>query len=394
YIHIPFCRSRCTYCTFNTYTGLSGLFDSYVDALCKEIAWLGARYARSEVHTIYFGGGTPSVLPIYHVDKIITSVHKHFVVTADVEISFEANPEPEFVDKRYLAGLLQAGITRLSFGAQSALPADLRLFNRRHLWSDVIEVVESARAVGIYNVSLDLIYGAPGQSIAGWHDTLAQALALNPTHLSLYSLGLEQGAPLTRWVDTGRVEALEDDLVATMYDYASDVLEQHGLLQYEISNWAYAGNECQHNLQYWRRQPYIGSGAGAHSFIDPIRYMVVKDPQEYIQRWQRGMSDNDGNLSISDELWPYLPPVVDPPSIEVLSEDEACAETMFLGLRLLQEGVSMKAFQARFGQSIDEIYSDELRLLVNKGQIIKTNNRIILPKNMRLIANQAFESFV
>jgi len=391
YVHIPFCARRCTYCAFNTYTGLDRLIPAYVEALCHEIHWVArATGKRLTLHTVYLGGGTPSVLSVEQIEKILQTVRAAFAVRDSAEITLEANPVR--LEPGYLAGLRRLGVSRLSLGAQSAQASDLKLFNRGHAWSDVVVAVQSARAAGFDNLNLDLIYGVPGQSLASWQDSLIKTVALRPDHISLYSLGIETGTPLHRWVEAGRVPEPDSDLAADMYDYASEYLAGQGFEQYEISNWARPGFACQHNLQYWRRLPYLGVGAGGSGFVDPVRYGTVDHPAEYV----RLLSDPQVDSLSPEERSQRFPlsPVADPEKIEVLDSRQARAEMMILGLRLVGEGVSRAAFAQRYGQTVEECYGRELERLEARGLLRRLDDRIVLTSQARLIANLALREFV
>ncbi len=264
YLHIPFCQVRCAYCDFNTYAGLDDLMPAYADALVREIRAVGAAGARPAVHTIFFGGGTPSLLPLEHYAAIFAALGERFDLTAGCEITLEANPGT--VDAAYLAGLRGLGVNRLSFGVQSANAAELKLLDRLHTFDDVVAAVGMARAAGFddtaYGLNLDLIFALPHQTLALWQASVARALALRPEHLSLYALSLENGTPLRAWVYKGLLPMPDPDLAAEMYNYAADTLAAQGYEQYEISNWARAEIArpagyfaCRHNLQYWRTWP-------------------------------------------------------------------------------------------------------------------------------------------
>jgi oxygen-independent coproporphyrinogen-3 oxidase len=384
YIHIPFCRTRCTYCVFNTYAGLEHLIEDYVQALCKEIQIVGKSVTDRDVlvHTVYFGGGTPNVLSVQNIAQILAAVYSNFATAASVEVTLEANPT--VAEGTYFQDLRAAGITRLSLGAQSAQPPDLALFNRRHTWQDVCDTVDAAVSAGFGNVSVDLIYGAPGQALRGWQDTLEKAIALSPSHISLYSMSLEEGAPLTDWVMDGRVSAMDSDLAADMYDYATDVLAEACFEQYEISNWSLAGMACEHNLQYWRREPYLAFGAGGYGFWESLRYGNVDHPRDYIRM-----------LNLASDVCEFpLSPAADVDKLEQISEKVAQGEMVFLGLRMLQEGVSKRRFKERFGVPITALYQAELGHLVQQGMIAELADRYVLTKYARLIANRVFKYFV
>src|SRR6185436_14650293 len=271
YFHIPFCTHRCAYCDFNTYAGQEEMIPAYVDALCNEIEFVGSRlpspdYGRGargegEVHTIFFGGGTPSLLSPLQFDSIFKSIRAAFALTADAEISIEANPGT--VTEEALRQLRKIGINRISFGVQSANMEELRMLERTHDFFTVIAAVTSARKAGFDNLNLDLIYGLPEQKLETWQTTVKRILGLHPQHISAYALTLEHGTPFGRWASKGLLPLPDPDLAAEMYEWLSETLGANGYIQYEISNWAKIKPEgerqkddssssfqCRHNLQY------------------------------------------------------------------------------------------------------------------------------------------------
>ena len=388
YLHIPFCRHRCAYCDFNTYAGLESLVLDYTRALCREIEQIAqAAVVRLPVHTIFFGGGTPSLLPIVDVARILEAARSHFDLYPDAEITLEANPGT--VSLSYLQALKALGINRLSIGMQSAKPEELSLLEREHNYFDVVQVVTWARQTGFDNLNLDLIFGLPYQTLADWQHTLELALRLRPDHFSLYNLILEHGTPLQHWVNRGLLPEPDDDLDAEMYEWAMERLEREGYGQYEISNWAQrdaAGKvrSCRHNLQYWYNLPYLGLGAGAHGFAGGYRTANVRAPTAYIKRCLNGIPRE----------FPRTPATINELSIDHLTEMQ---ETMLVGLRLVEEGVSDVAFQRRFEERIWDVFEKEVRELGELGLLEWVNGgekRLRLTKQGRLLGNQVFMRFV
>jgi oxygen-independent coproporphyrinogen-3 oxidase len=386
YVHIPFCRTRCSYCTFNTYAGLDRLIPDYVEAVIRECEWLGTAGQHPEIHTVFLGGGTPSILSPDQVATLLEGIRRAFVLELPVEITLEANPA--HFSAAYYAELRECGVNRISFGAQSAHEPELRLFNRTHDWEGAVAAVDAARQGGIDDVSLDLIYGAPGQTLDNWQISLEKVLALCPEHVSLYSLSLEPGAAMYRWVQSGLIEELDSDLAADMYEMASDRLANAGFVQYEISNWALPGYECRHNLQYWRNQPYLGVGAGAYGSALGWRYATLRSPAKYIRAMEA-----IGQVADLPGCFP-LSPAVDPEEVESVDEPQARSETMFLGLRLLQEGVARAEFERRFGQPVEAYYGSTIEKLTEQGLITVDAECIRLTPRSRLIANRVFIEFV
>lgn len=387
YIHIPFCKCRCNYCDFNTFAGKESRISDYLDALQCEILAVGkSAPQRLPVHTVYFGGGTPSLLPLSGVQSVMQTLEKAFDFQSELEVTMEANPGTVSLD--YLTGLHQAGINRLSFGMQSAHPDDLRLLGRIHTFEDVIRAVRWSRQAQFDNLSLDLIYGLPFQTLERWEKTLEWALMLQPEHLSLYSLTIEPGTPFYRWAKRGLIPMPEDDLGADMVELAESKLAQAGFQQYEISNWARKNGSklyaSRHNLQYWVEQPYLGFGAGAHGYAMHSRTINVSGIEGYIQRMR--------TPSISN--FPASPAAAE---LNRLSLEQEMQETMMVGLRLTEEGVSKSAFELRFGQPLESVFGREInRLTAWKllEWVGENKDRLRLTPRGRLVGNQVFLYFV
>ncbi len=379
YLHVPFCAVRCHYCDFNTYDGLEAQFDAYVAALCAEIRHSGAALGRPRVRTIFIGGGTPTVLAPELLGKLLTACRDAFDILPGAEITSEANPGT--VDRARFTALRALGVNRLSMGVQSFDDAELRWLGRIHSADEAARSFEAARAAGFDDINLDFMFGLPGQQPATWTRTLTHALALAPEHLSLYSLIVEEGTPLADWVRRGVVTEPDDDLAADLYLQAMETLAAHGLSQYEISNWSRPGRECRHNLVYWRNEPYLGFGAGAHSFdLDPLesgagrRWWNVRPVPAYIKRIQAGQSASSGEETIAPRL--------------------AMGETMMVGLRLVQEGVTEARFNSRFGVSLAEAFGETIAELVADGLLECLPDRIRLTERGRLLGNQVFAAFL
>ena len=387
YIHIPFCQHRCAYCDFNTYAGLEARIPAYVDALCREIAWMGASSGEKlPVHTVFFGGGTPTLLSPDQAERILNACREHFSLMPDAEISMEANPGT--VSLESLRRLRAAGVNRLSYGMQSAHPDDLRLLERIHDTYDVIRAVTWARQAGFDNLSLDLIFGLPFQSLERWKQTLETALGLHPEHLSLYALTVEHGTPFQTWARRGLVPLPDDDLAADMYDFATDRLAQAGFRQYEISNWARERGgrilTCQHNLQYWRNQPYLGLGAGAHGYLAGHRTINVAAIPAYIERCR---------VMPVGAAFPVGPATIQAQPIDRWTEIQ---ETMMTGLRLTTEGVPAAAFDARFGISLERVFGGDIDRLIQQGLLewASAPRALRLTQRGRLLGNAVFRQFV
>ncbi len=381
YLHIPFCHIKCTYCAFNTYTNLDHLVEPFVRALIREIEISAASKPGQHAGTVFFGGGTPSVLSPDQFARIMDALNQGFHLQDDAEISLEANPSD--VDLPYLAALRDAGLTRISIGMQSAIDSELRMFNRRHDNDSVVRAVSAARRAGFDNLNLDLIYGIPHQTLDNWDATLRQMLALKPEHVSLYALTLEDNTSMKAWVEKGRLPAPDDDLAADMYDMATDQLGGAGYTQYEISNWAKPGRECRHNLQYWRSLPYIGLGPGAHGFADGIRYSVILSPHRYIKTLE--------DAETSPEAYPRTPVTAD---ATLLRPADEMVEVLLMGLRLTQEGIHRETFLRRFGIDVLEAHGDVIRKYADHGLLHVDNERVRLTHAGRLLSSMIFRELV
>lgn len=385
YLHIPFCTHRCGYCDFNTYAGLENLIPAYVAALRREIALLGESAGeRLPVHTVFFGGGTPSLLPPAELERILTALGQVFELLPGLEVTLEANPGT--VTRSSLSAYRSLGVNRLSLGMQSASPEELRILEREHTVFDVIQAVKAARQAGFENLNLDLIFGLPGQPLESWQRSLELALGLGPEHLSLYALTVEHGTPLSRWVGRGALPEPDPDLAADMYEWSTERLEQAGFGQYEISNWARRDGMgglrvCQHNLQYWRNQPYLGLGAGAHGYAGGFRIANVLAPAAYIQRLREGAA---------------LPFPRTPATASAAPVDRAAeiGETMMMGLRLTGEGVSARAFGERFGAPLDELFAKQIDKLCRQGLLEWAGGCLRLTRRGRLLGNRVFVEFI
>ncbi len=281
YVHIPFCRSKCVYCDFNSYAGQEALIPAYVEALLREAeAWSGL-CAGATVETLFFGGGTPSLVPPAEMKRLMEGLRQRFAIAAEAEVSLEANPES--VDFDHLRGLRDLGVNRLSLGVQSFDDEELRFLGRIHSAAEAEAAYGAARQAGFENVGLDLIFGLPQQQLESWQQSLEKAIRLEPEHLSLYALTVEENTPLGRAVAANRAWEPDEDAQAEMYEESEERLEAAGYDHYETSNWAWPGHRCRHNLTYWETRPYLGLGAGAHSYLSGCRFANTPLPQDYIE---------------------------------------------------------------------------------------------------------------
>ncbi|HEX9385729.1 MAG TPA: radical SAM family heme chaperone HemW [Anaerolineales bacterium] len=408
YFHIPFCTHRCAYCDFNTYAGQEDLIPAYVHALIREIEFVGNQTTQlfndpTTVHTIFFGGGTPSLLSPEQFEAVFRSIHANFNLTDNIEITIEANPGT--VSYENLFKLQKIGINRISYGVQSANTEELRMLERAHNFFDVIEAVTLARKAEFSNLNLDLIYGLPEQTLQTWQTTVQRILDLHPEHISAYALTLEHGTPFGRWSSKGLLPLPDPDLAADMYEWASETLEANGYVQYEISNWALDGQTskvkgqnatfdvrpltptfaCRHNLQYWRSLPYLAFGAGAHGYANGYRYSNVLRIRTYIER----LSNLDPRVSKIE--FPLSPVTVNHHK-QTLTDD--MSEYMLNNLRLVEAGVSAADFKSRFGSGLMDVYGGEMEELIHLGLLEGDGESIKLTKRGRLLGNQVFMRFV
>jgi oxygen-independent coproporphyrinogen III oxidase len=370
YIHIPFCRTKCTYCAF-----LSGDYDEalsaqYLERLEREIADAGALDGHPTVDTVYFGGGTPSLIPASELVRVLEGVRSAFDVTGNAEITVEMNPGTLTPEK--LAAYRETGVTRASVGVQSFDDAELASIGRVHDAAEARRAVELLRAAGFDNVSLDLIAGLPDQSLEVWKRSVESAIALEPDHLSLYVLELHPGTKLARDVETGKTARPDDDLAAEAYFWMVDRLDAAGFEQYEISNFARrlaAGDRrSRHNEKYWLDVPYYGFGAGAHGYSGDERRANVRSIRGYAER------------GAAPERTPLTP-------------RERTAEAIFLGLRRL-EGIDLAQFAARYGVGILEEYAEGLTPLMDAGLVETVAGRLRLTRRGLVLSNEVFAAFV
>ncbi|MBK8615527.1 MAG: radical SAM family heme chaperone HemW [Anaerolineales bacterium] len=410
YLHIPFCKHRCAYCDFNTYAGQEDSIPAYVKALINEIEFVGHRAGQMNIHTVFFGGGTPSLLSAPQFDSILRALRSAFTFTADAEISIEANPGTISPEK--LNAIREAGINRISFGVQSANTEELHMLERIHDFFTVIEAVSTARKAGFDNLNLDLIYGLPEQTLASWQTTLQRIVDLHPEHISAYALTLEHGTPFGRWSSKGLLPLPDPDLAAEMYEYAEEFLEANGYVHYEISNWAKKDNAecrmqnaelnssfiihnssfvCQHNLQYWHSLPYLAFGAGAHGYANGYRYSNALRIKTYIERLIHPSS-------FILHPFPLSPATVNQHK-QTLKDD--MSEYMLNNLRLTNAGVAESDFRLRFGSGLLDVYPKELEELIGNGLLEKKTSEskidsdvYRLTKRGRLLGNQVFIRFV
>jgi len=390
YIHIPFCAARCHYCDFVTYTTLGASIEPYIDALTAEISGMGEPITVAPaLRTLYLGGGTPSLLSPQQLARILAALRRVYGLDPGLELTLEANPGDVSIE--LLTGYRRCGVNRLSLGMQSAGDGELRLLGRRHTHEETRLAVHRSRLAGLQNVSLDLIYGLPGQTLGDWAGNLDAALALEPDHLSAYCLTIEAGTRLGAWVRRGQIEPGSDDLAAEMVEWLGDRLSRAGFTQYEIANWAagpaaadgFPAFACRHNLTYWMNQPYLGVGAGAHGYWAGVRYANVTRVADYIRR-VRGQGERPPNAL-------HLPAATRRAQV---GEQEASRDTLLLGLRLTA-GVSVEDYLRRHGSAAWERERTSLDRLHGDGLIEWTQGgrRVRLTPRGRMLGNRVFAEF-
>lgn len=380
YIHIPFCKTKCGYCDFNTYQGIETLIPDYVNSLCDDIRnWLSIMENPS-IKTIFFGGGTPSLLNQNQTTQLLKTIENNADIDPAAEITLESNPDDLTLEK--CEQFIDSGINRLSIGIQSLQNNLLTILNRRHSNVQALQAINNGKNAGFTNISGDLMYGLPSQTYLDWEMTLKELLSAAPTHISMYSLTIEEGTPFHKMFHSGSITLPPDDEIADMYALAQEQLNVHGYQQYEISNWCIPKYESIHNLTYWRRKPYIGIGPGAHSNLGNVRYWNIKSPAKYIQ-----------NISSSDSLTSHI---IDNPIIEdyeILTDRQIASELMFLGLRL-SEGIDYDIYYQEHGLNLLEIFKNEIKKLTEENLIEISNNIIKLSPSKIFIANRIFEEFI
>jgi oxygen-independent coproporphyrinogen-3 oxidase len=385
YVHIPFCTAKCGYCDFNSYAGQESLIPAYAQALLHEAEMWSAVRQGGRAETLFFGGGTPSLMPLAELERVLEGLRRHIGLTPDAEVTLEANPGT--VDEPYLSRLREMGVNRLSLGVQSFRDDELAFLGRIHSAGEARSAYRAARSAGFGNVSLDLIFGLPGQTVHRWLESLEEAIRLEPEHLSLYALTVEEGTPLARDVALGRTPAPDPDLQAELYLRSAERLESAGYEQYEISNWARPGCRCRHNLTYWRNGFWLGLGAGAHSHLPfangSVRFANAAIPACYIELVEKTCAARRGIAALTLD---------DMRQVTFREKDDASRElsdTLVLGLRLC-EGVSLRDLRLRFGQAALDCYASAFGEAASLGLLEPLDGRLRLTARGRLLANEVF----
>lgn len=372
YIHIPFCAHKCHYCDFTAYLMDGQPVDAYLKALEQEMEQWTAQVPPGEISSIYIGGGTPTVLSPQQMEQLLANIRRSFPHwSAEVEFTVEANPET--ISRPLLEVLYAGGVNRLSFGAQTFRPHLLQQIGRAHGVKEIIEAFVMAREVGFGNLSLDLMFGLPNQRVADMQHALEETLALQPEHLSCYSLKIEERTPFYQWERQGRLPLPTEDEEFSMYQLTRQFLAAQGYQQYEISNFSLPGWESEHNSAYWRNDAYYGLGAGAHGYVQGQRHANVKSIREYIAQSERGQ------LPIAEQY--------------AVSLQEQMEDFMILGLRLMR-GVSREVFYQRYQQSLDQVFGKVIAQLQEKGLLATEEQRLYLTEKGILFGNEVFAAFL
>jgi len=372
YLHFPFCISKCPYCDFNSYQlKEDNQISSYISALYQEITAYSQKLKKSNIKTIYLGGGTPTILSGVQICNILAFCKGIFKVDNDAEITIEANPGTVNVEKINL--LIGSGINRLSLGAQSFNNMFLKKLGRIHNTQEIIDSYYLAREKGFNNINIDIMFALPNQTTEDLQDTLKKAVFLKPDHLSLYNLTIKQGTEYYREYEKGKLKLPAEDEEFDMYNWAINFLEENGFEHYEIANFARPHKRSKHNLIYWQNRPYLGIGAGAYSFLRGYRYMNCEDPARYIKEVMSGKLpiDNGERLSLRKRM----------------------TETIILGLRT-KDGVSYKKYKTRFGVDLNDIFPKQVNKLVNLGLLEEGDCKIKLSRKGIFLANTVFREFV
>ena len=373
YVHIPFCRSRCGYCHFVTDPWSEALAERYCGAVCREIASQtpGAPQAGA-ADSVYFGGGTPSLIPARHIERLLDALRASVGFTRDCEVTLEANPET--ISPKKAEAWLAMGVNRVSVGAQSFVDAELKAVGRRHDARAARNSIRALRQTGFDNLSLDLILGLPGQSRESWGCTLEASLEAAPDHLSVYMLDLDDAhAPLRQHVASGDWTLPEEDLVADLYAETVERLQKGGLMQYEISNFCRGGCECRHNLKYWECLPVLGFGVAAHSYDGRERYANVSDLAGYLDCVE------SGRTAVAER--------------RVVSRLQGIEESLFLGLRL-NRGVSLEGIRRRYGGAIPPAMEAALATMTGEGLTERLGEIVRLTARGRLLSNEVFSALI
>ena len=385
YIHIPFCHTKCTYCDFNTYSGLENLIDNFSDSIYKEINFWGITEFYI-VDTIFIGGGTPSYIDTEIIENIINKISDNFLLSKNPEITLEINPED--VTKTKALEWEKIGINRCSLGVQSLVNSELKILNRRHDSEKAMEAINILSKI-FNNISVDLIYGLPLQTKDSYIETLKKIISQDINHISCYSLQVEKGTVLDQQVNTNKINVANDDLSAEMYKMTQKILLENDFENYEISNWSKENKLSQHNLKYWTMKPYIGIGPGSHSYIDNKRFSIIKSPKKYVDFFKKPLK----NISSIREKILYLRENDFLDVYENQLRENEILEFLMLNLRL-KDGININKFKKRFDLDFEDLYLNKLDYFIKENIIFKKEDSYILSEKGKLFANEVANNFV
>ena len=385
YIHIPFCHTKCTYCDFNTYSGLENLIDNFSDSIYKEINFWGITEFYI-VDTIFIGGGTPSYVDTEIIKNILNKISDNFLLSKNPEITLEINPED--VSEKKALEWKEIGINRCSLGVQSLVNSELKILNRRHDSEKAIEAINILSKI-FNNISVDLIYGLPLQTKDSYIETLKKIISQDINHISCYSLQVEKGTVLDQQVNTNKINVANDDLSAEMYKITQKILFENDFENYEISNWSKQNKLSQHNLKYWTMKPYIGIGPGSHSYIDNKRFSIIKSPKKYVDFFKKPLK----NISSIREKILYLRENDFLDVYENQLRENEILEFLMLNLRL-KDGININKFKKRFDLDFEDLYLNKLDYFIKENIIFKKEESYILSEKGKLFANEVANNFV
>lgn len=403
YLHIPFCERKCAYCDFLSAPADLPVRISYIKKLQEEIAYYGAQYGEYQVSSIFFGGGTPTILEGYQLAAILETVKEHFNITTDAEITVECNPGTLTAGKA--EKLVQAGFNRLSMGLQSADDRELHLLGRIHNFAQFLESYDLARKAGFQNINVDLMSALPGQTLKSWQDTLQKVTALRPEHISAYSLIIEEGTPFyERFAEDERIREEgghprllpEEDVERQMYELTETFLDTKGYERYEISNYAKPGYECRHNCGYWTRKDYLGLGLGASSLVEHQRFQNTSELKTYLEQEYSPQCEGQHEriaetIQLQEETG--LTQTGHYIHIETLDKKSEMEEFMFLGLRLMA-GISRQQFEKKFQVTLNSVYGEVLRKLKGEQLIEEVAGYVRLTEHGIDVSNYVLAEFL
>lgn len=370
YIHIPFCVRKCLYCDFLSFSADEKTKEKYIDALCKELMFIGKERCKTSLSSVFIGGGTPSVLPAGLIERVMECVKENFTLDRDAEVTIECNPGTVNEDK--MKAYFACGINRISFGLQSVHDEELKKLGRIHSYEDFLGSYENAVKAGFTNINVDLMSDIPGQTVDSWTGTLKTICELKPapSHISAYSLIIEEGTPFADMAEDGRLDIPDEDTDREMYHMTSRLLSDYGYGRYEISNYAKEGFECRHNLGYWTGVTYYGAGLGAASYYDGCRFTNTSEMPVY-------MDDPIDSWKLDEKL----------------TNADKMSEFMILGLRLTK-GVSVDEFRERFGRKLTDVYGREIDRFKSEGLLIEEAGYIRLTEQGLDLANHVMQAFI